>query len=89
MASLDSVLHDSDRHRWVHNPPVIPGTYEDRDSHMVSAVAAASPAVLVTFDRPLTDSLNNDLRNEANVSAKGFAVMDPFEALAALCEPVD
>lgn len=85
MASFDAVLHDAGRHRWVHQPPIVAGSYEDRDQHMVSAVAAARPAVLVTFDGPLTDSINSDLQDEQNVAMEGFSVMDPHEAVAVLC----
>jgi len=85
MESLDAVLFDTERSRLFYEAPVIPGTYEDRDKHMVSAVVAASPAVLVTFDRPLIDSLSHDLADESNPDAKGFKVMDPLEALTALC----
>ena len=82
MVSLDDVLHDAARHVWLHNPAVIPGSYEDRDQHMVSAAAEASQSVLVTSDVPLTLSIKADQLD----AMKDFSVVNPREALRVLCE---
>ncbi len=81
MSSFDGVLFDQDRHVWLHDPPVIPGSYEDRDQHIVSAASAAPGAVLVTSDRPLSVALAKDQIPQS----KGFVVMSLVDALAVLC----